>query len=196
MLAPAERPRRPEDERSATPVTNAREIVERYLGAFWGGDSATARRYLADDLSFAGPAATISGADAYLRASEHARRGARGVETRQVFTDGQDVCVLYELLLDGPVSSVAVAEWYRLDVDRIASIRTILDTAPLTAAAREQPRERSGQTALDPVCHMTVEKGSAAATRRHGGTTYSFCSAGCAAAFEAEPERYLAASRR
>jgi Cu+-exporting ATPase len=180
-------------------VTNAREIVERYFGAFWGGDSATARRDLADDLAFAGPAATISGADAYLRASEHARRAVNGVETRKVFADGQDVCVLYELLLDGPVSPVAVAEWYRLDGDRIASIRTILDTAPLTAA-REPPRERSGEqpgeTALDPVCHMTVEPGSAAATRRHGGTTYYFCSAGCAAAFEAEPERYLAASRR
>jgi Cu+-exporting ATPase len=177
-------------------VTDARAIVEQYFRAFWGGDRQTARRYLADDLSFAGPAASISGADAYLTASEHARRAVKGVETHKVFADGPDVCVFFSLRMDGPVGSAAVAEWYRLDGGKIASIRTILDTAPLTAAAREQPGEQAGETALDPVCHMTVEKASAAATRRHGGTTYYFCSAGCAAAFEAEPERYLAASRQ
>jgi YHS domain-containing protein/uncharacterized membrane protein YraQ (UPF0718 family) len=48
-------------------------------------------------------------------------------------------------------------------------------------------------TALDPVCGMTVEKGSAAATRDHDGKTYFFCSEGCATAFAQDPAEYLAA---
>jgi len=176
-------------------TANARDIVEQYLAAVWGGDTQAARQHLADDLSFSGPAAVITGADVYLKASEHARRAAKGVEIRKVFADGPDVCVVYELLMDGPVSSAAVAEWYRLDGDKIASIRTILDTAPFAAGARQQPRGASGETALDPVCHMTVEKASAAATRTHEGATYYFCSLVCAEAFEKEPPAYLAAAR-
>ena len=45
----------------------------------------------------------------------------------------------------------------------------------------------------DPVCGMTVDPAHAAATTDHAGKTYFFCSAGCAAKFRADPEKYLAA---
>ncbi|SRR6266536_1693380 len=46
------------------------------------------------------------------------------------------------------------------------------------------------QAPLDPVCGMTVTPASAAARREVAGTTVWFCSAGCAAAYDADPERY------
>jgi YHS domain-containing protein len=168
-------------------MVNARDIVERYLGAFYGGDSQEARRCLADDLTFSGPAVAFSTADAYLKAAAHARRAAKGVEKRKVFADGPDVCIFYDLLIDHPVGSVPIAEWYHLDGDKIVAIRSILDTAPFAARAGAQ----RGETALDPVCHMTVQKASAPATRSYEGTAYYFCSAGCAEAFEKEPESFL-----
>jgi P-type Cu+ transporter len=51
------------------------------------------------------------------------------------------------------------------------------------------------RTALDPVCGMSVEPARAAATVEHGGVTYYFCSAGCAAKFRADPERFLSGAR-
>ncbi len=45
--------------------------------------------------------------------------------------------------------------------------------------------------AIDPVCGMTVDEKSAAATRVHEGTTYYFCCARCGARFEADPAAYL-----
>ncbi len=45
-------------------------------------------------------------------------------------------------------------------------------------------------TTIDPVCGMTVEPANAAATREHDGTTFFFCSAGCATTFDADPHRY------
>ena len=45
--------------------------------------------------------------------------------------------------------------------------------------------------AIDPVCGMKVEPAGAAASREFEGTTYSFCSTGCAAAFEVDPRRYV-----
>ena len=44
--------------------------------------------------------------------------------------------------------------------------------------------------AKDPVCGMEVEKGDAVATVDHDGSTYYFCSKGCAEEFEENPEDY------
>ena len=43
----------------------------------------------------------------------------------------------------------------------------------------------SGAVVRDPVCGMTVDPTKAAATREHDGTTFYFCSAGCAETFDA-----------
>ena len=43
---------------------------------------------------------------------------------------------------------------------------------------------------VDPVCGMSVNPESAAATRDLGGETVYFCSLGCAQAFESDPQRY------
>jgi Cu+-exporting ATPase len=44
---------------------------------------------------------------------------------------------------------------------------------------------------VDPVCGMTVEPQHAAGSSVYRGHTYYFCSKGCVAKFEANPERYL-----
>jgi Cu+-exporting ATPase len=52
----------------------------------------------------------------------------------------------------------------------------------------EVPPARREET--DPVCGMSVEPATAAATRTHEGKDYWFCSQGCAEAFDADPARY------
>jgi len=49
--------------------------------------------------------------------------------------------------------------------------------------------------ALDPVCGMTVDPARAAGQVEHDGTTYYFCSKGCAAKFTADPKKYLSGVR-
>ncbi len=53
------------------------------------------------------------------------------------------------------------------------------------------PGGGSSSTAVDPVCGMTVDPGKTPHRHEHAGHTYSFCCAGCATKFAAEPERYL-----
>lgn len=43
----------------------------------------------------------------------------------------------------------------------------------------------------DPVCGMTVNPETAAASYEHRGTVYYFCATGCKIAFEKDPEKYL-----
>jgi Cu+-exporting ATPase len=49
----------------------------------------------------------------------------------------------------------------------------------------------AGETAIDPVCGMTVRIGSGKPSYDYGGVTYHFCSEGCRTKFAADPERYL-----
>ena len=52
-------------------------------------------------------------------------------------------------------------------------------------------QQKSGDTAIDPVCGMTVVKATAKATFEYKGTAYYFCSTGCKEAFAKDPEKYL-----
>lgn len=47
------------------------------------------------------------------------------------------------------------------------------------------------ETAIDPVCHMTVDPKTAAAHRHYEDHDYWFCNPGCATAFDANPGQYL-----
>jgi Cu+-exporting ATPase len=49
----------------------------------------------------------------------------------------------------------------------------------------------SSQEAIDPVCGMTVNPATAAASVSHDGQTYYFCNPSCAQRFQADPNRYL-----
>lgn len=50
--------------------------------------------------------------------------------------------------------------------------------------------KKKSAKAIDPVCGMQVDTAKPAATREHDGTTFYFCSKGCAEAFDADPHKY------
>lgn len=56
-------------------------------------------------------------------------------------------------------------------------------------------QQKAADTAIDPVCGMTVVKANAKATFDYKGATYYFCNTGCKDAFAKEPEKYLAAMK-
>ena len=53
--------------------------------------------------------------------------------------------------------------------------------------------EESRKT-TDPVCGMTVDPATAAASVEHEGRTYYFCGKGCAKSFSADPGKYTSAA--
>ena len=51
--------------------------------------------------------------------------------------------------------------------------------------------EQSPETAIDPVCGMTVQVSGAKYKTIHDGVTYYFCHEGCQTKFEADPDKFL-----
>ena len=55
-----------------------------------------------------------------------------------------------------------------------------------------QGAEKVSGSTIDPVCGMTVDPATTPHIATHGGEYHHFCSAGCLAKFEADPDRYVA----
>jgi xanthine dehydrogenase accessory factor len=82
----------------------------------------------------------------------------------------------------GPVRTEEIAVAV---IAQIVALRAAGQLAPAAAVAAPD------HTETDPVCGMQVEVATASLRSTHEGRTYYFCSAGCLASFEADPERYL-----
>jgi YHS domain-containing protein len=78
-------------------------------------------------------------------------------------------------------------ERFSANPERFASKRA-------ASAGMEESQEAAHRNHIDPVCGMAVDPETAVAHRVLGVTEYFFCGAGCASAFDDEPERYTSAS--
>ena len=100
------------------------------------GDFATTRALLSDDVTFAGPMAATEGADDYVSGVERMSEMVTGVELQRLIVEGDDVCIMYDLLAEeaGPLHTVG---WYHFRDDKIDSVRAYFDPRPLTE--KKQP---------------------------------------------------------
>jgi hypothetical protein len=92
-------------------MTSASEIVESYRAALGKGDFAAARTLMQDNMTFQGPFDTFSKADDYLEATRRLASIIQRIDLKKVFVDGDDVCVLYEMVTNTPAGAAFIAEW-------------------------------------------------------------------------------------
>src|SRR5881628_3136379 len=101
-------------------MSNANEIVMAYQKALGKGDFASARRYMHDDLSFVGPFESFNKPEPYLEALGKLHH----------IVDGDDVCLLYDMVTNTPAGTAFICEWYRVRGEKIASVRAVFDARP------------------------------------------------------------------
>ena len=106
-------------------------VAARCLDAWTSGDFDTTRSLLADDVTFVGPLGHTEGADAYVEGVRGMAKMVKGVDRRQVIADGDNVCIIYDLVTDTPAGAIATAGWYGLRDGKIVSVRAYFDPRPL-----------------------------------------------------------------
>lgn len=114
-------------------MTSAREIVGNYQAALGKGDFAAARKLMQDDMTFQGPLDTFHKADEYLEALKRLASIIQRIDLKRVFADGDDVCVLYEMVTNTPAGTAFIAEWYQVQGEKIATLRAVFDARPFAA---------------------------------------------------------------
>ena len=114
-------------------MSNAKEIVEKYKAAMGKGDFTAARKLLHDDLIFQGPIDNFNKADDYIGASKRLANIIQRIDVKKVFADGNDVCVLYDMVTNTPAGTAFVVEWFQVRGDKIAALQAVFDARPFAA---------------------------------------------------------------
>lgn len=57
-------------------------------------------------------------------------RMVKAAEQQKVFVEGDDVCIVYDLVTDTPAGTVPMAGWYHVRGGKIASVRVFFDARP------------------------------------------------------------------
>lgn len=114
-------------------MPTAVETVQAFMHAMEKGDFGAARKCLADDLSFRGPLETFAAPEPYLESLKKLHHIVERVDIKKMFVDGDDVCLLYDMVTKTPAGTAFIAEWHQVKGGKIRAIRVVFDARPFAA---------------------------------------------------------------
>jgi ketosteroid isomerase-like protein len=108
-------------------TTTARTCLRAWTGR--NGDIGSVRALLADDMTFRGPLGETDGADEYVAGLAGLSQAVDGAEERAVVADGDDVCIVYDLSVNG--QRIPTIGWCHFRDGHISSVRAFFDPRPM-----------------------------------------------------------------
>jgi len=107
-------------------TTAVENTVRGFLDALNEEDFSEARNFLSDDVRFTGVMGSRDGGDAYIA---DMRKMKFKYDVKQIFENGNDVAVFYNIDMGGKV--IFCAGWYVLEAGKIKTITVLFDPRPL-----------------------------------------------------------------
>lgn len=117
----------------------SRDIAVAYVEACSTRALSTVEGLLAPDVVFTSPGNDVRGASAYLAVLRRIGPVWARSELKQVFTDGDDVCVIYDFVTTAG-AKLPMAEALRVEGGRITRITLFFDRLAFKPAADELAR--------------------------------------------------------
>ena len=114
-------------------MSNPLNVIPQFQQAIGKGDFTVARQLLEDNLSFRGPIDTFHKPEPYLEALKKLQPIIQRIDLFKMFADGNDVCVLYDMVTNTPIGTAFVCEWYQVKGEKISSVRIVFDARPFAA---------------------------------------------------------------
>ena len=103
-----------------------RQAAETYLDSWRNKDFARFRTALADDVTFSGPLARLSGIDDVVKGMEGLGQITTDVVVQRMVVDGDDVITWFDLHTS-VADPTPVANWSHVEDGKITSIRVTFD---------------------------------------------------------------------
>lgn len=111
-------------------MPDAKSVCIQCLRAWTNGDFAGARSVIADDITFVGPLGSAQGVDLYMSGLRRLRDlGVRSADVHKIFTEGDEVCLIYDLV--SAVATIPCAAWCEVRIGMISSVHAFFDTRAL-----------------------------------------------------------------
>jgi SnoaL-like domain len=119
---------------------DSRRVALEYIEACSRKDYNALTRLLAPTMTFVGPGNALTGAAPYLAVLR--RLGPVWVrsDVKKMFVDGDEVCVIYDLVTDTSANAVPIVEWLRVENSQIASVTLFFDRVTFKPATEELAR--------------------------------------------------------
>jgi ketosteroid isomerase-like protein len=115
-------------------------VAVAYLEAVSRKDFKAFEGLLAPDVTFRGPAATLSGAPDVSAAYQRLVAMLLRNDLKKMFVDGNDVCLIYDFVTDTSVGAVPTMEWLTIEDGKVRAIRLLTDHVRWPAALEELGR--------------------------------------------------------
>jgi len=106
------------------------EVVQQFYQALERKDFVAVRDCLHETSSLRGPFHTFNSIPPYLQALQDLSTVVERIEIQRMFMQGEDVCVLYDLVTNSPTGTAFVAEWFQVKDGKIAAIQVVFDPRP------------------------------------------------------------------
>jgi SnoaL-like domain len=120
----------------------AEAIVLQYLDAVANKELDRCAELVDPEIRFVGPAMTITGTRDLLAAFRHIGAIHVRSDIKRVFSDGNDVCVIYDFVTDA-LGALPAIEWVRVEGGRIKSVNLYYDQVPWMKVREELARRAS-----------------------------------------------------
>jgi hypothetical protein len=117
---------------TSTDERRTRQAAETYFAAWRDKDFDRFRSILADEVTFAGPLATLSGIDDVVRGMTGLGQITTEVRVQRMLVDGPDALTWFELHTS-VAEPTPVANWSHVEDGRITRIRVTFDPRGLLA---------------------------------------------------------------
>src|SRR5262249_30699458 len=114
-------------------ASHAAAVVQQYMQAVGSGDFGRARTLLHDQFLFQGPIDTFSNPDQLLASLEQLNTIVERVDVKKTSPDGDDVCLLYDMVTKTPAGTAFIAEWHHVKDGKIDRTRVVFDARPFAA---------------------------------------------------------------
>lgn len=111
-------------------TADAARVATEYFEAWKVNDFDAMRSLVSDDVTFAGPLATLEGASEYMDGIRGMSQIKSDIVIQKVFVDGPDVLTWFELHTT-VASPVPVANWLHVEEGKITSLRVAFDAREL-----------------------------------------------------------------
>jgi len=102
---------------------------------------------LAPDLKCTGPSITRSSAGEFIAALKQLTAIHIRSDVQRVFSDGDDVCIIYDFVTDTPAGALPTIEWLHFEQGRIRAIRLYYDRLPWKMVIDEVMQRASSPSA-------------------------------------------------
>ncbi len=122
------------------------KVALAYLDAVAKKDLERIESLVAPDVRFVGPATTLTGTRELLAAFRRISAVHVRSDIKRVFSDGDEVCVIYDFVTD-TAGALPTVEWLRVEGGRIRSINLYYDQVPWLKIREELGRRAAQATA-------------------------------------------------